>query len=107
MGEFAAVASSRENKFRHKIPNSQSGGGGIRTHESFRPAGFQDRCLQPLGHPSGGGTVADPGRRRTSADGYAALASRGAPVQRSHGPAAALPWARCANQYAMRAFNPL
>ena len=32
----------------------QSGGwGGIRTHEGrSAPAGFQDRCLKPLGHPS-------------------------------------------------------
>ena len=30
-----------------------SGGGGIRTHEGFRPAGFQDRSHQPLDHPSG------------------------------------------------------
>ena len=29
------------------------GGGGIRTHEAFRPAGFQDRSHQPLDHPSG------------------------------------------------------
>jgi hypothetical protein len=29
------------------------GGGEIRTHEAFRPAGFQDRCNQPLCHPSG------------------------------------------------------
>src|SRR5580692_6525894 len=28
------------------------GGGGIRTRESLHPAGFQDRCLKPLGHPS-------------------------------------------------------
>ena len=32
----------------------QSGGGGeIRTHEAFRPSGFQDRRNQPLCHPSG------------------------------------------------------
>ncbi len=28
------------------------GRGGIRTHEWFPIAGFQDRCLQPLGHSS-------------------------------------------------------
>ena len=28
------------------------GGGGIRTHEGLRPAGFQDRSHQPLDHPS-------------------------------------------------------
>ena len=32
------------------------GGGGIRTHDGVFPhAGFQDQCLKPLGHPSGGG----------------------------------------------------
>jgi hypothetical protein len=30
------------------------GGGGIRTHEGLRPAGFQDRSHQPLDHPSEG-----------------------------------------------------
>ena len=30
------------------------GWGGIRTHEGLPPGGFQDRCLQPLGHPSVG-----------------------------------------------------
>lgn len=30
----------------------ENGGGGIRTHERLRVDGFQDRCLQPLGHPS-------------------------------------------------------
>ena len=30
-----------------------SGGGEIRTHETFRPSGFQDRRDQPLCHPSG------------------------------------------------------
>lgn len=31
---------------------SGGGGGGIRTHEGLRPAGFQDRSHQPLDHPS-------------------------------------------------------
>src|SRR4029079_14221679 len=31
----------------------ECGGGGIRTHEGLRPAGFQDRSHQPLDHPSG------------------------------------------------------
>ena len=31
---------------------SDGGRGEIRTHETFRFAGFQDRCHQPLGHPS-------------------------------------------------------
>src|SRR6266576_7333299 len=30
----------------------ESGGGEIRTHETFRPSGFQDRRDQPLCHPS-------------------------------------------------------
>jgi hypothetical protein len=30
----------------------RSGGGEIRTHEAFRPSGFQDRRDQPLCHPS-------------------------------------------------------
>jgi hypothetical protein len=38
------------------IENRQSkigrGGGEIRTHEAFRPSGFQDRRNQPLCHPS-------------------------------------------------------
>ena len=33
-------------------PAETGGWGGIRTHEGLPPAGFQDRCLQPLGHPS-------------------------------------------------------
>ena len=33
--------------------NISGGWGGIRTHERLlTPAGFQDRCLKPLGHPS-------------------------------------------------------
>jgi hypothetical protein len=32
---------------------AQCGGGEIRTHEAFRPSGFQDRRDQPLCHPSG------------------------------------------------------
>ena len=40
------------------------GGGGIRTHEGLLTlAGFQDRCIQPLCHPSGGGIVAAAPRR--------------------------------------------
>jgi hypothetical protein len=37
-----------------KIENRKliGGGGGIRTHEGLRPAGFQDRSHQPLDHPS-------------------------------------------------------
>ena len=35
-------------------PLGSGGWGGIRTHEGLlTPAGFQDRCLKPLGHPSG------------------------------------------------------
>ncbi len=29
----------------------------IRTQEGLRPAGFQDRCFQPLSHPSAKGWV--------------------------------------------------
>ena len=36
-----------------------SGGGGIRTHEGLRPAGFQDRSHQPLDHPSEVGAAGD------------------------------------------------
>ena len=32
--------------------NLDGGGGEIRTHEAFRPSGFQDRRDQPLCHPS-------------------------------------------------------
>ena len=32
--------------------SDDGGGGGIRTHEGLRPAGFQDRSHQPLDHPS-------------------------------------------------------
>lgn len=32
--------------------NLNGGGGGIRTHGTLPHGGFQDRCLQPLGHPS-------------------------------------------------------
>ena len=34
-------------------PLGSSGGEGIRTLETFRFAGFQDRCDRPLCHPSG------------------------------------------------------
>jgi hypothetical protein len=43
-------ASSDRSKVAHRKVNG--GGGGIRTHEGFRPAGFQDRSHQPLDHPS-------------------------------------------------------
>src|SRR4030095_8915179 len=36
-----------------EIRNLGGGGGEIRTHEAFRPSGFQDRRDQPLCHPSG------------------------------------------------------
>jgi hypothetical protein len=37
-----------------RAANDATGGRGeIRTHEGAKPpAGFQDRCLKPLGHPS-------------------------------------------------------
>ena len=37
------------------------GGGEIRTHEAFRPSGFQDRRDQPLCHPSGELVISDRG----------------------------------------------
>jgi hypothetical protein len=36
----------------HLPQNEERGGGEIRTHETFRPSGFQDRRNQPLCHPS-------------------------------------------------------
>jgi hypothetical protein len=44
-------------EFEAPVSSKISGGGGIRTHEGRSPAGFQDRCLQPLGHPSGRKTL--------------------------------------------------
>src|SRR5262245_21877000 len=37
----------------------ENGGGEIRTHEAFRPSGFQDRRDQPLCHPSGELVITD------------------------------------------------
>ena len=50
------------------------GGGGIRTHETFPPSGFQDRRIRPLCHPSSG-----PGarKRRVSATVYRTTAAPG------------------------------
>ncbi len=39
------------------VCNKTGGWGGIRTHEGLPPGGFQDRCLQPLGHPSAASTL--------------------------------------------------
>ena len=36
----------------YRQPALRNGGGGIRTHEGFRLAGFQDRSHKPLDHPS-------------------------------------------------------
>src|SRR3954467_15159764 len=36
------------------------GWGGIRTHGRLHVAGFQDRCLKPLGHPSSEGFCLSP-----------------------------------------------
>src|SRR5262249_14595642 len=42
-------------RFRKRADFLRKGGGGeIRTHEPFRPSGFQDRRDQPLCHPSEG-----------------------------------------------------
>ena len=50
---------TQESEFRERAGESRpakgscrGGEGGIRTHESFHSGGFQDRCLQPLGHLS-------------------------------------------------------
>src|SRR3989338_8451655 len=49
------------------------GGGGIRTHETFRSAAFQERCLQPLGHPSVRSTIRQHGTRECRALGGVSL----------------------------------
>lgn len=42
-------------------PLATTGGGeGIRTLDPLRDGGFQDRCLQPLGHPSGQRIIPSP-----------------------------------------------
>ncbi len=43
---------SRSSKSRRPVVRRAGGGGGIRTHGPSRVGGFQDRCLQPLGHTS-------------------------------------------------------
>ena len=45
-----------------------SGGGEIRTHEAFRPSGFQDRRDQPLCHPSRKLLIGDPPSGKATAD---------------------------------------
>src|SRR5438045_5647995 len=52
---------------------ARGGGGEIRTHEAFRPSGFQDRRDQPLCHPSG---FSDAYFRITSAEGKVGLKKR-------------------------------
>ena len=47
---------------------SEHGGGGIRTHETLAPNGFQDRPVRPLRHPAG-----------AHCDRYAGWTSAGAP----------------------------
>ena len=42
-----------------RVLHIPGGGSGIRTHGSLRIAGFQDRCFQPLSHPSNQVPVAD------------------------------------------------
>jgi hypothetical protein len=45
---------------RRQLGKRRFGGGGeIRTHEAFRPSGFQDRRNQPLCHPSGKLVIGD------------------------------------------------
>ncbi len=49
---YGTAFSSRNRKSAIENRKLDGGGGEIRTHEAFRPAGFQDRCNQPLCHPS-------------------------------------------------------
>jgi len=49
MAHHGMVSRSREPT---RWGSHDGGGSGIRTHETLRPAGFQDRCIQPLCHPS-------------------------------------------------------
>src|SRR5205807_10178213 len=47
---FGNIPGCDQSKF--ELHRRAGGGGGIRTHEAFRPAGFQDRSHKPLDHPS-------------------------------------------------------
>src|SRR6266516_2921599 len=49
---YGTAFSSRNRKSAIENRKLDGGGGEIRTHEAFRPAGFQDQCNQPLCHPS-------------------------------------------------------
>ena len=46
------VTRSHEHIHLSSLLTEAGGGGEIRTHEAFRPSGFQDRRIQPLCHPS-------------------------------------------------------
>src|SRR5205807_9576916 len=48
---FGNIPGCGQSKF--ELHRRAGGGGGIRTHEAFRPAGLQDRSHKPLDHPSG------------------------------------------------------
>src|SRR6266566_9836673 len=49
---LAMVTRSHEHIRLSSLLTEAGGGGEIRTHEAFRPSGFQDRRIQPLCHPS-------------------------------------------------------
>lgn len=51
----------------------RSGGSGIRTHEVSPPAGFQDRCIQPLCHPSIAHNIANSGGRAGAGPGHSLI----------------------------------
>src|SRR5436190_9461592 len=46
------VTRSHEHTHLSSLLTEAGGGGEIRSHEAFRPSGFQDRRIQPLCHPS-------------------------------------------------------
>ena len=52
--EITALNGKKRQRKAHdaNLPNCHSGWRGIRTHGTFPHAGFQDRSLRPLGHPS-------------------------------------------------------
>ncbi len=53
MRERSLLESGGVDRLHGSVTSASDGGAGeIRTHESLRPGGFQDRCHQPLGHRS-------------------------------------------------------
>src|SRR5690606_38337066 len=53
-GTFAATFAATPEPVAGGIDEISGGGEGIRTPGNFRPGGFRNRCLRPLGHSSGG-----------------------------------------------------